>query len=215
VRLSNEEYRQAVRITSAKKSTTPQAILEKLAVDKDERVREAVAENPSTPEATLEGLACDRFWWVRRAVAWRPSTPQIVLEKLARDTHSRVRTAVARHPSTPQAVLERLAGDEDANVCRIAKLQQLRVIGMNTEQTDLNVEETTTKKAWTWAKKNHRTIPCECDARSPKRCTAGGWVRCNKRLDAISRKKRELRAEHEASFSDGKRDGEPLAPGEK
>jgi len=68
-------------------------------------------------------------------------------------------------------------------------------------------EEVITEMAWAWVKKNHRTAPCECDARSPKRCTASGWVRCNKRLDALSKKKQELRAEREAFFDDGGRDG--------
>lgn len=51
------------------------------------------------------------------------------------------------------------------------------------------------KKVSTWLRQNHATIPCECDPRSTRRCTKGGWIRCNLRLAAMQAKRKELQEE--------------------
>lgn len=47
-------------------------------------------------------------------------------------------------------------------------------------------------KAHAWARRNHTSVPCECDPRNRHKCTKSGWVRCNKRLSAIGEKRAEL-----------------------
>lgn len=55
-------------------------------------------------------------------------------------------------------------------------------------------EQKADAKACAYARKNHTTFPCECDPRSPKRCTKSGWVRCNKRLAALRALKAKILA---------------------
>jgi hypothetical protein len=62
-------------------NTLPEA-LERLANDKDWRVRCRVANNPSTPPKTLERLANDADYWVLWGVARNPSTPQYIKDYL-------------------------------------------------------------------------------------------------------------------------------------
>ena len=85
------------------------SLLEALAKDKEEGVRQNVARNPSTPVSLLEALAKDKASSVRRDVASNPSTPVSVLEALAKDKDSSVRAKIASNPFTPGSVLEALA----------------------------------------------------------------------------------------------------------
>jgi len=36
-----------------------------------------------------------------------------------------------------------------------------------------------------WLEAEHLNIPCECDPRQDRRCTADGWIRCRARLSAM------------------------------
>lgn len=56
-------------------------------------------------------------------------------------------------------------------------------------------EQEALTRAFAWARKNHETVPCECDPRGKSRCTKSGWVRCNKRLAAIHKQKDKILAE--------------------
>ena len=55
---------------------SPPEVLEKLANDRDWRVRQEVANNPNTPPEVLEMLASDGNIWVRCRVAYNPNTPK-------------------------------------------------------------------------------------------------------------------------------------------
>lgn len=104
----------------AMNSSAPAALLEQLAGDLDEGVRQGVAQNPSTPTSVLEHLAKDKNSDVRSCVAHNPTTPRSVLEHLARDKNSAVRSLVAQNPTTPTSVrasiLEHLAKDRKSEV---------------------------------------------------------------------------------------------------
>jgi len=141
----NIETASSVRkIKIASKEATPVEVLDKLARDSDEDVREAVAKNPSTPPEALAELAKDqdqevcynvannlstppealaslaqsRYPEVCREVAYNKSTPPEALAKLGRDPDDDVRAAVAYNTSAPPEVLAQLAQDPEENVRR-------------------------------------------------------------------------------------------------
>ena len=96
-------------------------LLETLATDADDKVREAVADNPKTPVTSLETLATDPVASVRMAVASNPHTPAARLEKLATDSVNYVRWGVANNEYAPPAILKSLTKDPDSHVSRQAK----------------------------------------------------------------------------------------------
>jgi len=103
----------------AQNPDTPASVLEKLADNEDEHVRNRVAGNPNTPASVLEKLAGDET--VRWIVAENSSTPASVLEKLSEDEDEDVRREIAGNSSTPASVLEKLSEDEEDSVrCQIA-----------------------------------------------------------------------------------------------
>ncbi|HKS42506.1 MAG TPA: hypothetical protein VJX74_17970 [Blastocatellia bacterium] len=96
-------------------------LLETLATDADDKVREAVADNPKTPVKSLEMLAGDAVSSVRMAVASNSNTPADHLERLAADSVNYVRWGVANNEYTPPATLKSLTKDTDSHVSRQAK----------------------------------------------------------------------------------------------
>ena len=106
--------RMDVRSMAASNRSTPAAVLEALAGDKDVRVRSSAARlPPATAWRRRWSLwPADKSERVRSCAARNPSTPAAVLEVLASDTSEWVRSSAASNPSTPAAVLEVLARDE-------------------------------------------------------------------------------------------------------
>ncbi|MGA9767677.1 MAG: hypothetical protein WBV94_01455 [Blastocatellia bacterium] len=102
-------------------ATKASDLLETLATDMDEKVREAVADNPKTPVKSLESLARDAVSSVRMAVASNSNTPAVHLEILAADSVNYVRWGVANNEYAPPAVLKSLTKDPDSHVSRQAK----------------------------------------------------------------------------------------------
>jgi hypothetical protein len=96
-------------------------LLETLATDADDKVREAVADNPKTSVKSLEMLADDAVSSVRMAVASNSNTPADHLERLATDSVNYVRWGVANNEYTPPATLKSLTKDPDSHVSRQAK----------------------------------------------------------------------------------------------
>ncbi|MDY6804460.1 MAG: HEAT repeat domain-containing protein [Cyanobacteriota bacterium] len=84
------------------------SILETLALDESQDVREQVATNSSAPVNLLEMLASDSAAEVRAAVAANNDAPGNILERLAEDEKVEVRRAVAENPATPTPVRESL-----------------------------------------------------------------------------------------------------------
>jgi len=95
---------------------TPINILEKLAKDSKNTVREAVAGNHSTPSTTLTLLAKDREIFVRRNVASNPNTSREVLAELAKDDATLVIAALVENPNAPKDLLDKLASDSSETV---------------------------------------------------------------------------------------------------
>jgi hypothetical protein len=106
---------------AAAAATKAADLLETLAGDADEQVREAVADNPKTPMKSLETLALDAVSSVRMAVAGNLKTPTANLEKLATDSVNYVRWGVANNENAPPAVLKSLTKDPDSHVRNQAK----------------------------------------------------------------------------------------------
>ncbi len=102
-------------------ATKASDLLETLATDADDKVREAVADNPKTPVKSLETLATDPISSVRMAVASNAHTPVAHLEKLATDSVNYVRWGVANNEYAPPATLKSLTKDPDSHVSRQAK----------------------------------------------------------------------------------------------
>ena len=102
-------------------ATKASDLLETLATDADDKVREAVADNPKTPAKSLETLAGDPVSSVRMAVASNANTPVANLEKLATDSVNYVRWGVANNEYAPPATLKSLTKDPDSHVSRQAK----------------------------------------------------------------------------------------------
>lgn len=52
------------------------------------------------------------------------------------------------------------------------------------------------RELFKWQKANHKTIPCDCDPRKGRCCTASGWMRCPERARACHEKLKELMAQY-------------------
>jgi chemotaxis family two-component system response regulator Rcp1 len=115
---SNEETH--VRMVLACNPHTSAAILEKLSIDGDYRVRERVAENPETPDQLLLKLAGDENAEVRLAVSENPRVSASLLERLAKDPNEDVRMHIAGNPRVPSNILTMLAEDENMFVASSA-----------------------------------------------------------------------------------------------
>jgi len=100
-----------VRQRVARNAATPPEVLARLAGDEDGSVRGEAAWNVATPAEALSRLAGDADDGVRWMVAENAATPPEVLARLARDANVNVRGAVVENAATPPEVLSRLAGD--------------------------------------------------------------------------------------------------------
>jgi CheY-like chemotaxis protein len=109
-----------VRLVLAGNPHTAPALLEKLASDSNQRVRQRVAENPETPQEILLKLAADDHVEVRLAVTENPKTPATLLEQLAKDPSEDVRLGIAGNPRIPSKILSMLAEDENMFVASSA-----------------------------------------------------------------------------------------------
>jgi hypothetical protein len=72
-----------------------------------------VASNPGTAGQILEKLAIDNDEKIRLKVAGNPNAPAKVLEQLAQDNNVEFRTKVAQNPKTPVRILKQLAWDDE------------------------------------------------------------------------------------------------------
>ncbi|BAZ01968.1 leucine rich repeat variant [Tolypothrix tenuis PCC 7101] len=109
------------KLTAARSNKTPIQVLQQLAKDADEAVRQAVSQNANLPLHNLLELARDPSVNVRSNLAYKPShsktpTPIQLLEILAQDESERIRARVAEHPNTPVEILVRLANDSSREV---------------------------------------------------------------------------------------------------
>ncbi|BAZ11925.1 leucine rich repeat variant [Calothrix sp. NIES-4071] len=116
-----EKGNQQAKLTAARSYKTPINILEQLAKDSDETVRQVVSQNSNLPLATLLELARDPSINVRLGLVYKNphqkrSTPVQLLEILAQDPSEQVRAKVAEHPDTPVEILIRLANDTSREV---------------------------------------------------------------------------------------------------
>ncbi|MDY7008649.1 MAG: hypothetical protein SWX82_33205 [Cyanobacteriota bacterium] len=82
---------------------TPVEILEMLADDESEKVRELVAENPDTPVEGLVKLANDSSENVKKKLVSNPNTPVEILERFGLEEG----IFDVRNPNTPSSVLEK------------------------------------------------------------------------------------------------------------
>ncbi|MBD2166961.1 hypothetical protein H6G04_21455 [Calothrix membranacea FACHB-236] len=109
------------KLTAARSNKTPIQVLQQLAKDADEAVRQAVSQNANLPLHNLLELARDPSMNVRSNLAYKPShsktpTPIQLLEILAQDESERIRARIAEHPDTPVEILVRLANDSSREV---------------------------------------------------------------------------------------------------
>jgi hypothetical protein len=135
-----EDWSLAERMRAAQDPMTPPDVLERLAVDGEPDVRQAVALNPGAPSRALASLAWDTGMTeserraqdvqrqVREFAVVHPNLPTAVLEQLAEDPDFKILQIVARQPHTPPGALERLAASTDITV-RLAVASHPRVPG--------------------------------------------------------------------------------------
>jgi hypothetical protein len=97
-------------------STKSSELLETLATDPSEDVREAVADNPRASAGLLDSLAGDTVPAVRMAVASNANVSASALEKLATDSVNYVRWGVAHNLKTPSNLIELLIKDPDRHI---------------------------------------------------------------------------------------------------
>lgn len=109
-----------VRYVMAGNPHTSQAVLAKLATERNPRIRTRVAENPATPPALLEALANDPNPEVRVGVAENPGASHDLLERLAKDPNDDVRMTLASNPHLPQHILNRLKLDDQPHIAAVA-----------------------------------------------------------------------------------------------
>lgn len=116
-----EKGDQKAKLIAAGSNQTPIRVLEQLAKDPDETVRQAVSENSNLPLNNLLELARDQSVNVRSSLAYKsfynktPTSVQL-LEILAQDESEQIRARVAEHPDTPVEILTRLANDTSREV---------------------------------------------------------------------------------------------------
>ena len=107
------------KLIAARSPKTPIHVLQQLAKDPDETVRQVVLQNPNLPLKSLLELTQDKSVNVRLSLAYkapRQTTPVQLLERLAQDESEIVRARVAEHPDTPVELLVRLANDPSREV---------------------------------------------------------------------------------------------------
>ncbi|BAZ13362.1 hypothetical protein NIES4071_52010 [Calothrix sp. NIES-4071] len=117
------------RSHAASNPNTPIFLLEELAKDKEEMIRQSVASNPKTPISILEKLAQDDSHHVRYAIAWNIRTPtDIVFKQLARDSWASrgvaARMSSQNYGSTEVNDIEDILAEESASPVEII-LQRL------------------------------------------------------------------------------------------
>jgi len=100
---------------------SPAGVLEALASNDADWMRENVAKNKSTPAKVLEALAKDSEWRVRWGVTQNDNAPTEVLDALSKDEQWTVRAGVARHGNTSPDVIRTLAGDANEAVVEAAQ----------------------------------------------------------------------------------------------
>lgn len=116
-----EQGDQKAKLIAARSNKTPIQILEQLAKDPDETVRQVVLQNTNLPLHSLLYLAGDkslnvRLWLLYKSSHNKTPTPIQLLEILAQDESEQVRAKVAEHPDTPVEILMRLANDTSREV---------------------------------------------------------------------------------------------------
>lgn len=107
------------KLTAARSNKTPIQVLEQLAKEPDETVRQVVLQNSNLPLKSLLELTQDKSVNVRLSLAYKSSRQTIpvqVLERLTQDESELVRARVAEHPDTPVELLVRLANDPSREV---------------------------------------------------------------------------------------------------
>ncbi len=107
-----EEVRQAV----AGRTELPAALVEMLAYDPKVPVRETTAQRPNLPLALIERLAADPKIWMRHTIARRPGLPLDLMVRLAADPEERVRRPIARRTDLPVTLIEQLGADRSESV---------------------------------------------------------------------------------------------------
>ena len=104
---------------------TPAVVLERLAFNRQTKVRRHIAENRCTPPAVLSVLAGDLEVEVVTAVAMHPAISRELRTELALHHSIDVRYAVAENPETRASILFMLAEDDNPYV-RERALQTIR-----------------------------------------------------------------------------------------
>ncbi|MEG3895206.1 MULTISPECIES: hypothetical protein [unclassified Microcoleus] len=106
---------ESVRQVVVNNPNLPLSIHLELTHDPSDRVRRALATKSSgrsTPVEILEQLANDKSDWVRELVAENPETPLEILVQLANDSSPQVKAKVVANRNTPVEILERLGLQE-------------------------------------------------------------------------------------------------------
>lgn len=118
---ATEDGRPRVRQGVARNASTPQDLLDRLALDSDPSVREIVAKNAGISNAQLTELAGDPDKKVRGAVAQNPNAHGDFIALLATDVEADVRWSVALSSlqKLPAQIVEALANDSDSKVRRM------------------------------------------------------------------------------------------------
>jgi hypothetical protein len=110
----------AARLAIASVTKSPE-LLETLARDAADEVREAVADNPRATASILALLSSDSTPAVRMAVASNNNTSTVQLDALARDAVNYVRWGVAHNEKTTPETVELLIKDPERHVSDEAK----------------------------------------------------------------------------------------------
>lgn len=83
------------------RTTTDEKLLDCLAEDDNELVREGVARNRYTSQITLHELSLDKHYSnIRWAVAENPKTASKTLDNLSEDKEAKVRFSAVKNPNT-------------------------------------------------------------------------------------------------------------------
>ncbi len=110
--LASDE-RDYVREDVAKHPKCPPELFQQLATDHRSLIRRYVAGNLNSPTELLQQLATDEDEWVRKDTVQNPNCPLQALRQLANDNESHVRWCVAGNANCPGELLQQLVHNED------------------------------------------------------------------------------------------------------
>jgi hypothetical protein len=139
--MATGHYRRAneLMLLIAANPTTPEHVLNQLALEDDPLLLEQIAENPATPVSTLSNLAAHQNERVRVAISHNPKTPTEIIYALVHDLNADVRYALASNPLLALQVILEICDDENPYVASRAQQTYSRLTQERTPKTNISI----------------------------------------------------------------------------